>query len=213
MNTLHTDIQDRLNGCDFDSDSGYITNQADIVKWARYCYLNYYTIVNNIPKDKNKYSNTLLNYAIIDNKLAQAQMAIGASSNLAQLSITYSYNFDDKKYKDYVCILSVLAQVAIDNAKRTFDIDLNQEIVRIKEDMNASEYKYPSFWLNIRKDFNKKHEDAKKELKSINEGKYIPRIVQDGEMELKEYVDKLKKRIVKTNKINNKLKCPINYLC
>ena len=213
LNTLHTDIQDRLNGCDFDSDSGYITNQADIVKWARYCYLNYYTIVNNIPKDKNKYSNTLLNYAIIDNKLAQAQMAIGASSNLAQLSITYSYNFDDKKYKDYVCILSVLAQVAIDNAKRTFDIDLNQEIARIKEDMNVSEYKYPSFWLNIRKDFNKKHEDAKKELKSINEGKYIPRIVQDGEMELKEYVDKLKKRIVKTNKINNKLKCPMNYLC
>ena len=213
LNTLHTDIQDRLNGCDFDSDSGYITNQADIVKWARYCYLNYYTIVNNIPKDKNKYSNTLLNYAIIDNKLAQAQMAIGASSNLAQLSITYSYNFDDKKYKDYVCILSVLAQVAIDNAKRTFDIDLNQEIAKIKEDMNVSEYKYPSFWLNIRKDFNKKHEDAKKELKSINEGKYIPRIVQDGEMELKEYVDKLKKRIVKTNKINNKLKCPMNYLC
>ena len=175
--------------------------------------MNYYTIVNNIPKDKNKYSNTLLNYAIIDNKLAQAQMAIGASSNLAQLSITYSYNFEDKKYKDYVCILSVLAQVAIDNAKRTFDIDLNQEIARIKEDMNVSEYKYPSFWLNIRKDFNKKHEDAKKELKSINEGKYIPRIVQDGEMELKEYVDKLKKRIVKTNKINNKLKCPMNYLC
>lgn len=79
--------------------------------------------------------------------------------------------------------------------------------------MNVSEYKYPSFWLNIRKDFNKKHEDAKKELKSINEGKYIPRIVQDGEMELEEYVDKLKKRIVKTNKINNKLKCPMNYLC
>ena len=79
--------------------------------------------------------------------------------------------------------------------------------------MNVSEYKYPSFWLNIRKDFNKKHEDAKKELKSINEGKYIPKIVQDGEMELEEYVDKLKKRIVKTNKINNKLKCPMNYLC
>ena len=50
-------------------------------------------------------------------------------------------------------------------------------------------------------------------IKFINEGKYIPRIVQDGEMELKEYVDKLKKRIVKTNKINNKLKCPMNYLC
>ena len=79
--------------------------------------------------------------------------------------------------------------------------------------MNVSEYKYPKFWLNIRKDFNKKHEDVKKELRNINEGKYIPKIVQDGEMELEEYVDKLKKRIVKTNKINNKLKCPMNYLC
>ena len=68
--------------------------------------------MNNIPKSKNKYDNTMLNYALIDNKLASAQLAIGESSNLAQLALSYSYNFDDKKYIDYVCILSVIAQVA-----------------------------------------------------------------------------------------------------
>ena len=48
-------------------------------------------------------------FARVDNNLAAAQMAIGESSNLAQLALTYTYNFDDQKYIDYVCILSVLA--------------------------------------------------------------------------------------------------------
>lgn len=213
LNTLHTDIQDRLNGCDFDSDSGYITNQKNIVECAKNCYLNYPTIVNNIPKDKNKYDNTLLSHAIVDNKLAQAQMAIGSSSNLAQVSITYSYNFDDQKYKDYVCILSVLAQVAIDNAKRTFDIDLESEIDRIKVDMCVSKYKYPTFWLNIRKDFNKKHDELKKYLKDVIELKIIPKEVESGEKTMEEFLTKLKSDIKKKDRINHSLKCPMNYLC
>ena len=82
-------------------------------------------------------------------------MAIGESSNLAQICLTYTYNFDDQKYQDYVCILSVLAQVAIDSAKRRFDIDLTDEISHIKKDMNIKENGYPAFWTIIRKGFNK----------------------------------------------------------
>lgn len=74
---------------------------------------------------------------------------------MAQVGLTYTYNFDDPKYQDYVCILSVLAQIAIDNAKRTFDIDLTEEIKRIKQDMSIKEYGYPAFWSIIRRDFNK----------------------------------------------------------
>ena len=109
VNMIGTDFQDRNNGSDMDSDSIYTTNQRDIVLYAKECYKNYPTIVNNIPKEKNSYDNTLLNYAIIDNNLAEAQRAIGESSNLAQVCLTYTYNFEDKKYQDYVCILSVLA--------------------------------------------------------------------------------------------------------
>ena len=156
VNMIGTDFQDRNNGSDQDSDSIYTTNQSAIVDFARYCYKEYPTIVNNIPKEKNSYNYSLLNYANIDNNLAAAQLAIGESSNLAQVCLTYTYNFDDKKYDDYVCILSVLAQVAIDNAKRRFDIDLTEEISRIKEDMNIKENGFPQFWSVIRKDFNQK---------------------------------------------------------
>lgn len=156
VNLIGTDFQDRNNGADQDSDSLYVTNQSSIVEYARCCYLHYPTIVNNIPKEKNSYSLSLENYAMIDNNLAAAQLAIGESSNLAQICLTYTYNFDDQKYKDYVCILSVLAQVAIDNAKRRFDIDLTEEISRIKKDMNIKTNGYPAFWGIIRRDFNKK---------------------------------------------------------
>ena len=155
VNMISTDFQDRNNGSDQDSDSLYTTNQPDIVEYAKYCYSYYPTIVNNIPKEKNSYSNTLENFALIDNNLADAQLAIGESSNLAQICLTYTYNFPDKKFQDYVCILSVLAQVAIDNAKRRFDIDLTKEIKRIKQDMDIKTNGYPAFWSIIRKNFNK----------------------------------------------------------
>ena len=153
VNLIGTDFQDRNNGSDQDSDSIYTTNQIDIVNYAKHCYINYPTIVNNIPKEKNTYDNTPENYALIDNKLASAQLSIGESSNLAQLALTYSYNFKDQKYSDYVCILSVLAQVSIDNAKRKFDIDINSEIRRIKKDMDIKQNGYPIFWMYIKDNF------------------------------------------------------------
>lgn len=157
INMNGTDAQDRANGMDMDSDFGLTTNQSDIVEHARLCYMNYPTIVNNIPKEKNIYGNTMNDYAKIDNGLAKSQTDIGESSNLAQIAQTYACNFSDEKYQDYVCILSVLAQVAIDNSKRKFDIDLSKEIKSIKEDMNIGENKYPSFWKLIKHGFNVKN--------------------------------------------------------
>ena len=109
INMCHTDFQDRNNGSDMDSDSIYTTNNQAIVRHARYCYKANPTIVNNIPKEQNKYQNTLENFALIDNKLASSQMAIGESSNLAAINLTYMYNFKDQKFDDYTCILAVLA--------------------------------------------------------------------------------------------------------
>ena len=136
-----------------DSDSIYVTNQKDIVNCAKYCYNNYPTIVNNIPKEKNHYEYCIESYAAIDSNLAAAQRAIGESSNLAQIALTYTYNLKDKKYQDYVCILSVLAQVAIDSAKRRFDVDLSSEIRRIKKDMNVKLLGYPLFWKIVQSEF------------------------------------------------------------
>lgn len=163
INMNGTDAQDRNNGMDMDSDSGYTTNQPDIVQHAKKCYSDHPTIVNLIPRDSKKYNRSMDEYALIDNNLANSQLDIGLSSNLAQIARTYSCNFNDEKYVDYVCILSVLAQVAIDNAKRRFDIDLGDEIKRIQKDLEIKTNLYPSFWLLIKKNFKK--DNINEELK------------------------------------------------
>jgi hypothetical protein len=104
-------------------------------------------------------------YAKIDNNLAGSQRDIGESSNIAQIAQTYTCNFPDQKYIDYVCILSVLAQVAIDSAKRRFDIDLTEEIRRIKNDMDIKKNMYPNFWRLIRPDIR---------LDKVNVGLHCP---------------------------------------
>lgn len=142
---------------DQDSDFGYTTNQTDIVEHARRCYQEYPTIVNNIPKSTKVYENTLESFAEIDSSLAKSQLDIGESSNLAQIAQTYDCSFDDPKFKDYVCILSVIAQIAIDSAKRQFDVDTTEEIKRIKKDMDVKHNGYPRFWSVIKRNFNKNH--------------------------------------------------------
>ena len=153
VNMIGTGFQDRNNGSDQDSDSIYVTNQPDIVAHAEYCTIAYPTVVNNIPKSTNVYNNTPYDFAAIDNKLAAAQLAIGESSNLAQLCLSYTYNFDDPVFVKYAAILAVIAQASIDSTKRTFAVDIPEEIKRIKTELNIKANGYPEFWLSIRKGF------------------------------------------------------------
>lgn len=154
VNMAGTDFQDRNNGSDQDSDSGYCTNQPEIVEHAKRCTMANPTIVNNIPKANRVYHNTMDDYAVMDNGLANTQKAIGESSNLAQLAQTYACNYKNQTYHDSICILSVLAQIAIDHAKRQFEIDLSGEIRRLKNKLDINKHQYPSFWRLIRNDMN-----------------------------------------------------------
>ena len=156
VNMIHTDMQDRNNGQDMDSDSIYTTNLPAIVEHAKYCYKRYPTIVNNIPKEKTHYNGSIDSFVRVDNNLSSSRREIGESSNLAQLCLSYTYSFpNEKKYEDYCAILAVLAQAAIDSAKRKFDVDITSEIARIKEDMHIDKYGYPEFWKLIKPEFNK----------------------------------------------------------
>ena len=156
VNMIHTDMQDRNNGQDMDSDSIYTTNLPAIVEHARYCYKRYPTIVNNIPKEKTHYNGSINSFVVVDNNLSSSRREIGESSNLAQLCLSYTYSFPtEKKYEDYCAILAVLAQAAIDSAKRKFDVDITSEIARIKEDMHIDKHGYPAFWKLIKPEFNR----------------------------------------------------------
>ena len=93
-----------------------------------------------------------------------ASDAIGESSNIAQLAQSYANTFNDDKYWDIVCILSVVAQLAIDSAKRSFDIDITEEIKEIKKSLNIDKNGYPAFWKLIQdKKLHKQNKEFSKE--------------------------------------------------
>ena len=153
VNCIGTDWQCRNNGADQDGDTVYTTNQENIVAHAKECVHKYPTVVNNVPQSKNIYRNCMEDFARVDNTLASAQRAIGESSNVAQVCLSYTYNYDDSKYATYADILAVIAQICIDSAKKSYDLDLSNEIRRIKTDIGVEETGYPKFWSMIRSDF------------------------------------------------------------
>ncbi len=165
INMINTPTQDRLNGQDEDSDFVFVTNQPQMTELAKKCFEDYPTIINEIPKLDSAYNNTMHDFAMIDNKIAANQMAIGWSSNLSQLALSYYYdklyhNLDTegaeqdglKQYEDIFIIGSVLAQVAIDSAKREYEIKPVSELLRISRlGCMGLEKKYPAFYAEIQR--------------------------------------------------------------
>lgn len=157
INGIGTDVQFRLNGQDLDSDGIFATTHPDIVRIAEIAYTTYPTIKNDIPLEgKSIYSKNMESYAKMDSKIACSQFAIGFASNIAQLALSYYYDGGCKsqELEDVFIMCSVIAQVSIDSAKRTFVIDENDELNRIKNSpcMQREEGElYPKFYADIQK--------------------------------------------------------------
>lgn len=196
-NLIKTDWQDRLNGADQDSDFILTTNNKEIVKSVKenvFCKNNRYnTIVNKIPQMKKKYTNTLTNYAIIDNLLSKGKWDIGTTSNLAQVYLSEFANssYKNNEYHDGVIILSVLAQVAIDNSKRQYDIDVAEEVKR----------------LRLKEKRKVKVGDSIKEVEKTRRRPLFFYYIQKAQ---KNKAGEVKKKD-KKDFINN-IKCPVNFL-
>ena len=125
----------------------YVTNQEQIVEAAKVAYAKYPTIVNNIPLEgASTYKNNPESYALMDSKISSAQMAIGYSSNLAQMALSYYYdkyywrNVKSPELEDIFVICSVLAQCAIDSAKRIYSVNIKAELNKIRDMECMREY-------------------------------------------------------------------------
>lgn len=213
VNCIHTDIQDRANGMDEDSDFMLVTNQPTMVECAKKCYKKFYTIVNALQESGITYNNTKKDYAAMDNKFSKSRMGIGYSSNLAQLAMTYYWTElqkdspDEAKLKelyDNFIILSVLAQVIIDGCKREYEIDGNKEIDRISK-LPCMSIKRVAGYTDSDKPKYKKYDFPEfmkytREIKYTKDGKELP------QEEIDESKNKLKSRI------NRELSCPMNWL-
>lgn len=170
INGIGTDVQSRLNGQDLDTDAIYTTNQPEIVELAKYSYLKYPTIINDIQLvGDNKYKKDMNSYAEMDNKISSSQNATGEASNVAQLALSYYYDGEckSKELEDVFISCSVLAQISIDGAKREYDIDINHDLNRLKQlpcmKMEDGK-KYPEFYAQVQKQKKLKN-GKKKEIK------------------------------------------------
>ena len=86
INGIGTDVQDRLNGQDLDSDSVYVTDQEEIVKLSEKAYLEYPTIINRIPlKNSKLVQHGYGIFAEMDYKIARSQMTLGLQATLHSL--------------------------------------------------------------------------------------------------------------------------------
>ena len=145
VNAIGENIQQRLNGCDYDSDAMLITNDKLIVETAFNQKDLFKVPVCSIKSDgKKKPSLSELDYNTSENK-------IGEIVNLSQklnsvlwdkLSRGYDYESIQSIYED-VCKLAVLSGIEIDKAKRAYDnVNVSKEIRKItkKHSVNAPEF-------------------------------------------------------------------------
>ncbi len=204
INGIGTDVQDRLNSQDLDSDSIYATSQPDIVELARKAYMEYPTIINKVPlKGSREYSMSMDSFAEMDHTIHRGQTDVGYASNLAQLALSYwfeetghlKHGKDDsaRKLEDIFSICSVLAQVAIDSAKRSYDINVQTELNRIGNlPCMKKEKPYPVFYAAIQKYKDQKKKDKKKNIRSEQIKAYncpmdlLYQIIEDGVVDLRE---------------------------
>ena len=187
-NMLYTDIQDRGNGLDEDTDFLFCSNTKLVVEACKKAQ-SYLTIINGFKPNPKTYNNTMEDLAIVDNGLQNSQKAIGESSNVAQLYLSQYWNRvynvnniaiysdvdmeyieylnkNNEKLLDNVCILSVLAQVAVDSCKKAFEVGnsengLNEEINRLRKELPAN--LKPTFWQYTSSAF--KNDKIEKKLK------------------------------------------------
>lgn len=154
INLIGTDAQARGNGFDMDTDAFYVTSQRDLTELARKAYMEYPTIINEVgEKDANGYHFKLEDYAEMDSKIADAQISIGTSTDTAQLALSYYYDggMKDKDLEACFIILSVIGQISIDLAKKSFDVDVVKEINRIKKLPCMEHEEVPQFFAKIKK--------------------------------------------------------------
>lgn len=147
VDAINNNIQQRLSGCDYDSDSMLLTDSAYLVEAAKNNYekfpvpvTGFKSLKKNMIENKgaNKKENLLLNLYSIDNDIANN--SVGKIVNLSQLLNSHLWNdFGNGKNKKYeelykkIAILSVLSGAEIDSAKRSFPFKTSTEYNLLKK--------------------------------------------------------------------------------
>lgn len=222
VNSWGFNLLNILSGSDFDSDSVAVYRHAELLKLADSCFGKYNVCVNEIKADPTIYHLTPSHESLLDNTLGKSQMTIGEVVNLGQLALSLywdakKHNKESKNLLEIVDIMTVLSGCAIDAAKRAYDINMNQEIKKIRGALTLKKFEHviektgeieylpakPNFWIYV---YNDKYD--KKQIKETNE----------EENKNQEEIDGKGEKEIEGNKIDKKglitvhYDCPMDYL-
>ena len=139
VNAIDNNIQQRLNGCDYDSDSMLVTNNYWIVNGAQRAYdLLKVPVCKAEPVGKTDYKNTPKDLARLDQTIAKNK--IGEIVNLSQFLNCLLWDGQVKGESAYlpmdiyhdICTLAVLSGMEIDKAKRLYSVDSAKVLTRLR---------------------------------------------------------------------------------
>mgnify|MGYP004603552271 CR=1 FL=1 len=157
INSIGENILQRLNGCDFDSDTILLTDNKILVDAAIKNYHAFKVPTSGVNSIKVKRHYNDADRCDLDVKTGNNK--IGEIVNLAQEILTLMWDhiskngFDKKVYNYFtdVCKLSVLSGIEIDSAKKEFSVNTGSELKKIKSKYfatNDDRYK-PMFFKTI----------------------------------------------------------------
>ena len=139
VNAIKSNIQQRLNGCDYDSDFMLITNDPTLLKSASENYSRFPVPFCDVPGgSKRTYSTSAEDLADLDVQISENR--IGEIVNLSQfLNSIYwdginrgqSYESQEELYSD-ICKLAVLSGLEIDKAKRPYPVSAGEVLADLR---------------------------------------------------------------------------------
>ncbi|MEG0694185.1 MAG: hypothetical protein RR440_00420 [Erysipelotrichaceae bacterium] len=220
-NTIEFELPDIASGSDFDGDTLYVTSSPvlNTIRPKKDEEFKYRVCVNKIPTEKIKYVYSEENCFKVDKSLANSY--VGMVVNLGQQAQAIyfdalktereNYEVIAKDMKEVINIVSILSTVAIDMAKRKYDVELSMEIGALakrvnkykkvikEKDENGEEKEVkvdPQFFKLIKKRKNKKKKIQEQIL--IDTYKKISKLdkIEVDDETLKEY-EQLKAELIK----------------
>jgi len=218
INSWNVDTMNRLQGCDFDIDTAFLTNNSTLVQYSKDSQ-SWSTPVNGIEgeRDYRRYNNR--NLADLDNYLGGSTQLIGKIVNKSAIFNAYMYdginkrmchNYVDSCYKAS-STLSSFSQIAIDMAKKSFgNLSLTKQMnalnktTYIDNDMKSQQvlkYDYDTEPEEITiQHFIKDYEKAVKNTTYIPKYKLVNQSDLEWIKELINYIKKVKDEKVKDDK-------------
>lgn len=156
VNAINNNIQERLNGSDYDSDMVMITNNKAILEAVKRNYDNFLVPTSKVVSKKVKRYNNYQDKYDLDKKTSVNK--IGEIINLSQILNSYLWELKKKGedwedvYKD-ICKLAVMSGIEIDKAKKEFVVDNRLELKDLREKYSFLVKNKPMFFYHLPTDF------------------------------------------------------------